>query len=98
MQKNLWKHIFRASRRVSFSYFLQIVGVTRILFKILVYHVTMLGIFVDHVTIFNSSPVQHLRWSSLSQKIGNDWKLLLAVVTRLLDLTLKYIDKFRLRQ
>ena len=46
-------------------------------------------VFVDHVTIFSSSPMQ---WSSLSQKIGNGWKLLF------LDLTLKQIDKFRLRQ
>ena len=36
---------------------------------------------VDYVTIFNSSPVQHLRWSSLWQKNGNGWKLLLNVVT-----------------
>ena len=34
-------------------------------------------IFVNHVTIFNSSPVQYLRWSSFWQKIGHGWKLLL---------------------
>ena len=46
--------------------------------------------------------MQHLRWSSLTQKIGNHWKLLLIVVTEssvlntvgLLDVTLKDIDKF----
>ena len=31
--------------------------------------------------IFNSSPMQHLRWCSLWQKINNGWKLLLIVVT-----------------
>ena len=59
-------------------------------------------IFVHHVTILNSSFMQHLRWSSLCQKIGNGWKLLLTVVTEnfvlnetgLLNLTLKLIDKF----
>ena len=57
---------------------------------------------MDHVTIFSLSPMQHLRWSSLTQKIGNHWKLLLIVVTEssvlntvgLLDVTLKDIDKF----
>ena len=38
-------------------------------------------IFVNHVTIFNSSPMQHVRWSSLREKIDNGWKLLLTVVT-----------------
>ena len=46
--------------------------------------------------------MQHLRWNSLCQKIGNGWKLLLTVVTQnfvlnetgLLNLTLKLIDKF----
>ena len=60
-------------------------------------------IFVDYVTIFNSSPMQHLRWSSFWQK-SNDWKLLLTFVTEnfiiniagLLDLTLKCINKFTL--
>ena len=36
--------------------------------------------FVDHVTIFSSSPMQHLRRSFVT-KIGNSWKLLLTVVT-----------------
>ena len=31
-----------------------------------------LRIFVDHVTLFNLSPMQHLRWSSLWQK-KNSW-------------------------
>ena len=60
-------------------------------------------LFVDHVTIFNSRPKQHLTWSSLQQKIGNGWKLLMTVtqsfilnVTGLLDPTLKCIDKFTL--
>ena len=58
-------------------------------------------IFVDHVAVCNI-----LRWSSLWQKIVNGWKLLLIVltwrfvvnVTELLDLTLKCINEFRLRQ
>ena len=45
-------------------------------------------------------------WGSLWQKIGNNWKLLLTAVTQtfkrnltgLLDLTLKQINNFRLRQ
>ena len=64
------------------------------------------GICVDYVAIFNSSPVPYLRWSSLWRKTGNDWKLLLIVVTYsfvlnvtgLLDPNLKFIDKFRLSQ
>ena len=59
-----------------------------------------LKIFVGHVKICNynmqySSPMQHLRWSTLWQKLGNGWKLLLTVVlnvTGFLDLTLKCID------
>ena len=63
-------------------------------------------IFLD-VTIFNSSPMKHLRWSSFWQKIHNGWKLLLSDVTKsfvlnktgFLDPTLKYdVDKFRSRQ
>ena len=57
--KNLWKCVFRASRRVSFSYFPKVAlnhyGCHSIPFRI----------FVDLITIFNSSPMQHLRWSSL---------------------------------
>ena len=66
----------------------------------------LIPFFEDHVTIFNSSPMQHLGWSFLWQKIGNGWKLLLTVsivsfvlnVTQLLDPTLECIDKFRFRQ
>ena len=43
-------------------------------------HLITFRIFVYHVTILNSSLMQHLRWSSLGQKIGNGWKLLLIVV------------------
>ena len=39
-----------------------------------------LRIFVDHVTIFNSSHMQYLSWSTLWRKIGNGWKLLLTIV------------------
>ena len=64
------------------------------------------SIFIDHVRIISSSPMQHLRWSSLPQKNGNSWELVLTVVaesfvlnvTGVLDPTLKSIDKFRLRQ
>ena len=56
--------------------------------------------FADYVTIFNLSPMQHLRWSSLWQKLGNGWKMLLTavaynfviIVTGFLDPTLKCID------
>ena len=56
-----------------------------------------LRIFVNHITIFSSSPTQHLRWSSLWQKIRNSSKLFLTIVTEsfvlsvtgLLDPTLK---------
>ena len=62
------KKFFRVSRRVNFSYFPKITlnhwgggvwgcgggGVPPIPFRI----------FVDYVTIFNSSPMQLLRWSS----------------------------------
>ena len=59
--KNLWKCIFRASRRVCVSYFP----------KILLDHGVggapqyLLEFFVNQVTIFNSSPMEHLRWTSL---------------------------------
>ena len=39
-----------------------------------------LRISVDYVTLFSSSPLQQLRWSSLWQQmgnIGNSWKLLM---------------------
>ena len=71
--KNLWNCIFRASRRASFSYFRKVAldnvcvfgrGEPLILFRV----------FMDHVTIFNSSSMQHLRWSY-------GWKLLLTVIT-----------------
>ena len=63
-------------------------------------------IFKDHITILSLRHMQHLRWSSLWRKISICWKLLLTVatasfilnVTGLLDLILKHIDKFRLRQ
>ena len=71
-----------------------------------VYATIPLRIFVDYVTILNSSPMQHLRWSSLWHKIVNGWNLFLTVltysfvlnVTGLLDPTLKCIDEFTLRQ
>ena len=34
------------------------------------------------ITIFRSSSMQHLRWSSLRQKMGDSWKLLLTFVTQ----------------
>ena len=60
--------------------------------------------FMD-VTIFSTSPIQRLRWSSLLQKTDNSWKLLLTVatesfvlnVTVLLDLTLKHVAEFCLK-
>ena len=55
--KNTWKCIFRASRRVSFSYFS----------KVALDHwgcpPTLFGIFVNHIAKFSSSPVHHLRWN-----------------------------------
>ena len=61
--------------------------------------------FMAHVTIFSTSPIQHLRWSSLLQKTDNSCKLLLTVVTEsfvlnvavLLDLTLKHTAEFCLK-
>ena len=54
--KNLWKCIFRAYRSVSFAYFPKAAldnkegkGQPSIPFRI----------FVDHVTLFNSNPIQH---------------------------------------
>ena len=76
--KNLWKYIFRAifrtSRRVRFPYFP----------KVPLDHgdrcpLIPFRVFMDHVTIFSSSPMQQLRWSSSWQLIGNSWKLLLTV-------------------
>ena len=59
--KNLWKCIFMVFRKVSFSDF-----PNTALDKWVVPPVPF-RIFVDHVIIlyFNSSPTQHLRWSSL---------------------------------
>ena len=67
--KNLWEYIFKGSRRVSFSYFphfaLDHEGGTplspppppspQITFRI----------FLNYFTIFNSSAMEHLRWSYL---------------------------------
>ena len=44
-------------------------------------HPTMMGalpfrILVDRFTIFNSNPMQHLRWSSLCQMLANWWRLM----------------------
>ena len=82
--KNLWKYIFRTifriSRRVTFSCFP----------KVALNHggrcpVIPFRVFMD-VTIFNSSPMQQRRWSSLWQEIGNSCKLLL---TNFTDICLK---------
>ena len=62
--------------------------------------------FMDHVTIFSTSSMKNLRWSSLWQNLGDCWKLPFTVVTEsfvlnvegLLDPTLKNIDKFRLNR
>ena len=65
---------------------------------------------MDHITIFRLGPRQHLKWNTYCGKNGNNWELMLIVVTEIfvlkltgLDLislvmTLKCIDKFRLRQ
>ena len=53
--KNSWKCIFRASRMMSFSYFLQIMGLAHNTFKNLwgsCYHIQF-------------KPLQHLRWITL---------------------------------
>ena len=55
--ENLWKCIFRASRRATFSYFS-----TR---SWEVTPTTPFRIFVDYVAIFNAIPMQNLRWDSL---------------------------------
>ena len=94
------KYIFWTSRRVSFSYFPKVAfnhgGCPPIPFRI----------FMNHVIILSLSYIKHLRWSSLWQKISNNWELLLTVATEsfilnmtgLVDPTLKQTDKFRLRQ
>ena len=46
-------------------------------------------IFLD-VAMFSSSPMQHLRWSSMWPKKGNSWKLLLTVVTESLSLKINF--------
>ena len=69
-------------------------------FKIFADHATICNI---HYAIFKPNPMQHLRWSSLWQKLGNGWKLLLTVVTWsfvlnvtwFLDLTLKCINLYQ---
>ena len=82
------------------------VGVSYIFLRL---HLIMGGTsptFEDDVAIFSSNPMQHLRCSCFRQKISNSCKVLLTVVTesfalivrRLLDPTLKHIDKHRLRQ
>ena len=59
--KNFWRFIFRSFRRVSFSYSLKIApdhgGGGRVVPRPPI----LFRIFVDYVTIFNSSPKQHLR-------------------------------------
>ena len=56
---------FSASKRVVFSYFAKVPpdhgGFPLIPFTV----------FVDHVKIFNSGPMQHLRRSSFWQKVSN---------------------------
>ena len=46
-------------------------------------------IFLD-VAIFSSSPMQHLRWSSMWPKKGNSWKPLLTVATESLSLKINF--------
>ena len=78
--KNLWKCIFRASRRVSFSYVPNSApdhgGCPRIPIRI----------FVNHVPIFSSSPIQTSKMELFVTKKPS-WELLLTVVT---ELRLKY--------
>ena len=75
--KNFWKCIFMVSGRLSFSYFPKIAldhwGAPR--------HPNAPWISMGPITIFRSSPMQRLKWSSLWQKIKNSWKLLLTVLT-----------------
>ena len=55
--KNLWKCIFRASKRATFSNFS-----TR---SWEVTPTTAFRTFVDYAIMFNSTPMQNLRWDSL---------------------------------
>ena len=61
--KNLWKRNFRASRRVSFSYF----------FKAARNHarspVIPFRIFLDQVTIFSTSSMWHPRWRKIRYQL-----------------------------
>ena len=74
--KNFWKSIFGASRRVSFSYFPKVKPDHGVVPQYLTEF-----LWIIFITLFNSSPMQHQRWSSLGQEIGNSSKLLLTVVT-----------------
>ena len=97
MQKNLWKCILMTSRRVNFSYCLKIAlnnWMPLIPFRILM-----------DVTVFNSSPMKNQDGALYDKKqvIAGNWPTVVTEsfvlnVTGLLDLTLKYIDTFRLRQ
>ena len=50
------------------------------LHSIMVVPPILFRIFMDHVTILSSRPMEHLRRSFVTN-IGNSWKLLLTVVT-----------------
>ena len=74
--RNNLRAIFKISRKVSFSCFP----------KVALDHgercpLVPFRVFVDHITIFSSDPMQQLRWKSLWQEIGNSWKLLLTDFT-----------------
>ena len=86
-KKNLWKCIFRASRRVSFIFF-QIVEVVPNTFQN----------FCECYNIQVKPYATPIVICSLRQEILNGQKVLLTVVTQLLNPTLKCMDNFRLRQ
>ena len=97
--KKLWKCIFKASRRVSFSHFP----------KVALNHKEKMGApqyLLDFLWIMSQHSNQH---GAVWQRIGNGWKLLLAIVALSFIitmrglwtaryLTLKCIDRFRSRQ
>ena len=62
--KNLWKCIFRVSREWVFHIFSRLYSII----GAAPWYLDTPWIFVDHVTIFSSGTMQHLRWSSLWQK------------------------------
>ena len=66
--KNFWNFIFRASRRASYHIFPRLHLIMGVCLGGWNPYYFLKG-FVDHVTIFNSSSMQHVRWSYLLETV-----------------------------